>query len=132
MVADQLYRADEQYLPLNEAIRRIAPAFRRVRFDRVRGDAGVREQYAKLVALKVPDVILASHLTQLGVTIHAAVSDGEGDEDWVEFVLGPHQDIFVESATAADRERLRPTVEKLAGVLGYEIADATYSPARSV
>jgi hypothetical protein len=127
MPADQLYRADEQYLPLDEAIRRIAPVFRRVRFDRVRGDAGIREQYAELVALQVPEVILASHLTQLGMTVHTAVSDGEDLDDWVEFVLGPHQDVFVGYATQSDRERLRSTVEKLANVLGYQIADTAES-----
>jgi hypothetical protein len=54
---------------LDEAIRRIAPAFRRVKFDCVRGDAWVRQKYAELIALEAPEVILQSHLSQLGVMV---------------------------------------------------------------
>jgi hypothetical protein len=49
------------------------------------------------------------------------VADDDGPDGWVEFWLAPYQDVFVEYRSPADRERLRPTVRKLAGLLGYQI-----------
>ena len=120
MVTDQLYHPDDQYLPLDEVIRRIAPAFRRVHLDRARGDAGVREGYEQLLAVGAPNALREAQLAQLGTTVCASVADNDGPDGWIEFVL-TGEDLLIEYRLEADRERLRPTVSKLAGLLGYQI-----------
>lgn len=123
MLTDQLYRTDEQYLPVDEVIRRIAPAFRRVSFDWCRGDARIRENYERMVALQTPEIILQSQRALFGMSVWVSVADDDEPDACVEFLLLPDGGVFIDYRSEADRERLRPTVHKIAGVLGYQVAE---------
>jgi hypothetical protein len=118
----QLYRPDEDYLTSHEAIRRFAPAFRHVVVDRARGEMEYQKEWDKVKSLKAPEVILQTYSLANCRTVWVEVTDDDGNDGWVRFPLWSRRDIFVEFASDAEYTRLRPTVEKLAKLLGY-IAD---------
>jgi hypothetical protein len=120
LIHDQLYHPDDEHLAVDEAIRRIAPAFRQVRFDWVRGDAIVRENYDQMFARGTPEIILQSHRSLFGVSVWVSVRGGEG-EDWVEFLLLPYTDVWIEYRSATDREKQLATVNAIAARLGYRV-----------
>lgn len=122
MLQDQLYDPDEQHLPLDEAIRRIAPAFGRVQVDRARGDARIRENYDSMVARRTPELILQSQSALFGAAAWVSVADDDLPAEWLEFLLLDHVDVWVEYRSEADRERFRPVVLKIADLLGYQVA----------
>ena len=122
MLTDQLYDPSEQHLPLDEAIRRIAPAFHRINFDRERGDARIRENYERMVAGGTPELILQSQRALFGQAVWVSVSEENEPCEWIEFLVIDSVDVWIEYRSEADRTRFRPTVLKLAGLLGYEVA----------
>ena len=122
MLTDQLYDPSEQHLPLDEAIRRIAPAFHRINFDRERGDARIRENYERMVAGGTPELILQSQRALFGQAVWVSVSEENEPCEWIEFLVIDFVDVWIEYRSEADRARFRPTVLKLAGLLGYEVA----------
>jgi hypothetical protein len=123
MVITQLYRENEEHLSSHEAILRVVPAFRRVVLDRVRGEAEYVKEWNKCVTLKAPVPILQTYSLANCSTVWVEVADDDGPDGWVRFALWPRRDIFIEFASVAERDRLRPTVEKLAGLLGYEVEE---------
>ncbi|QJW93761.1 hypothetical protein [Frigoriglobus tundricola] len=123
---DHLYHPDGYHHDLTEAVRRIAPAFRRVVIDRDRGDTWVRGGYDELGRLNAPRVIRESHLSMLGRTAHIIVADEAG---CAEFYLVGGEDIEVEYASDAHRAECRGVVRVLAEVLGYERMDKVEPPA---
>jgi len=122
MLTDQLYDPDERHLPLDESIRRIAPAFRRVSFDRGRGGARLRENYERMVARGTPEIILQSQRALFGQAVWVSVSDDDDPGGWIEFLVIDSVDVWIDYRSDADRARFRPVVLKLAGLLGYEVA----------
>ena len=121
MFVIQLYREDEEYLSSHDAILRIAPVFRHVVLDRARGEAEYRQEWDKCIRLKAPEGILERYSLANCRTVWVEIADADGPDDWVRFPLWSRRDIFIEFASAAQWERLRPTVEKLAGLLDYGI-----------
>ena len=121
LIRDQLYDPNDEHLPIDEAIRRIAPAFRQVRFDWVRGDAIVRENYDQMFARGTPEIILQSQRSLFGASVWVSIRDGEG-EDWVEFLLLSYTDVWIEYRSATDREKQLATVNAIAALLGYQVA----------
>jgi hypothetical protein len=119
MTSIQLFRPDEEYLSSQDAIRRIAPAFRHVVLDRARGEAEYKKAWDKARSLNAPEVILQPYSLANCRTVWVEVSDDDGTDGWVRFVLWPRQDINIDFANDAECARLRPTVEKLAKLLGY-------------
>jgi hypothetical protein len=117
----QLYREDEEYLTSHDAILRFAPAFRHVVLDRLRGEAEYRKEWDKCIRLKAPEVILERYSIANCRTVWVEIADADGSIDWVRFALWSRRDIFIEFASAEEWERLRATVEKLAGLLEYGI-----------
>ncbi len=85
MLRDQLYHPDERHLSLDESIRRIAPAFRRVNFDRERSDARLRENYDRMVARGTPEIILQSQRALFGHAVWVSVADDHEPGRWIEF-----------------------------------------------
>jgi hypothetical protein len=123
MVVTQLYREDEEHLSSHDAILRIAPAFRRVVLDRVRGEAEYVKEWNKCIALKAPEPILQTYSLANCRTVWVEVADDDSPDDWVRFALWSRRDIFIEFPTEAERDRLRPTVRELAKLLGYEVEE---------
>jgi hypothetical protein len=119
---DQLYDLSERHLPLDEALRRISPAFRRVCLDRALGDAKVLENYERMAARGTPELILQSQRALLGSAAWISVNDEDTPDGRVEFLLLDHVDVWINFCSSADRDRLRPLVCKIAGLLGYQIA----------
>jgi hypothetical protein len=119
----QLYRLNEEYLSSHDAIRRIAPAFRHVILDRARGEAEYRKEWDKVKSLNAPEAILQTYSLANCRTVWVEVADNDGADGWVRFPLWSRRDIFIEFSSAAEYTRLRPTVEKLAMVLGYVAED---------
>jgi len=124
MVITQLYRADEEYLSSHDAIVRIAPAFRHVIIDRARGEVEYTKEWNKCIAVKAPEPILRSYSLANCRTIWVEVADGDGPDDWLGFALWSQRDIFIEFASEAKRDRLRPTLRRLGALLGYEVDEA--------
>ena len=73
----QLYRQDEEYLSSDEAIRRIAPAFRHVVLDRARGEAEYRKEWDKVKSLNAPEVILQTYSLANCRTVWVELSNDE-------------------------------------------------------
>jgi hypothetical protein len=119
----QLYRPDEEYLSSHEAIRRIAPAFRHVVLDRARGEAEYRKEWDKVKSLNAPEVILQTYSLANCRTAWVEVTDDDGTDGWVRFPLWSRRDIFIEFESDAEYIRLRPTIKKLATLLGYVAED---------
>jgi hypothetical protein len=119
---DQLFDPSERHLPLDEAIRRIAPAFRRVSVDRERGDARVRERYERMVAGGTPELILQSQRGLFGHAAWVSVSDDNDPSEWIEFLVIDAGDVWIGYRSDADRSRFRPTVLRLASLLGYAVS----------
>lgn len=119
MTSIQLYRPDEEYLTSHEAIRRIAPAFRHVVLDRFRGEGEYQKEWDKVRALNAPEVILQTYSLANCRTAWVEVSDDDGVDGWVRFALWSRRDINIDFDSDAECARLRPTVEKLATLLGY-------------
>ncbi len=127
LIRDQLYNPDDDHLPIDEAIRRIAPAFRQVRFDWVLGDAKVRENYHQMFARGTPEIILQSQRSLFGESVWVSIRDG-AEEDWVEFLLFPYSDVWIEYRSATDREKQLVTVNAIAGLIGYRVATEDDEP----
>ena len=125
---DILYHRDGEgaHHEPDQVLRRIAPAFRYVVVDKVRGDSLVQEKYAELLALPAPEVILLSHRSFFGRTAFVTLADDEAGEWRIRFLLQPCCEIRVEYGSPEQREDCRPMLEKLARLLGYEIGRATY------
>jgi hypothetical protein len=123
MVVTQLYREDEEYLSSEDAVLRIAHAFRRVVLDRIRGKAEYVKEWDKCIALKAPEPILQTYSLANCRTVWVEVADDDGPDGWVKFVLWSRRDIFIEFPSEFERDRLRSTVEKLAGLLGCEVEE---------
>ena len=121
MHMDQLYDPSENHLPLDEALQRISPAFRRVCMDRTLGDAKVLENYERMAARGTPELILQSQRGLLGAAAWISVNDDDTPDGRVEFLLLDHVDVWIHFCSSADRYRLRPLVCKIAGLLGYQI-----------
>jgi hypothetical protein len=117
----QLYREDEEYLSSHDAILRLAPAFRHVVLDRVRGEAEYEKEWDKCIRLKAPEVILQTYSLATCRTVWVEIADADGPDDWIRFPLWSRRAIFIEFASAEESHGLRPTVEKLAGLLEYEV-----------
>ena len=122
MLTDQLYDPDERHLPLDESIRRIAPAFRRVTFDRGRGGARLHQNYKRMVARGTPEIILQSQRALSGQAVWVSVSDDDHPGGWINFLLIDSVDVWIHYPSDAERARFRPVVLKLAGLLEYEVA----------
>jgi hypothetical protein len=124
-VTDHLYEVDGYHHGLDDALRRIAPAFRRVVIDRDRGDEWIRRGYEQLGELNAPDVIRESHLSMVGRTAHVSISDGSG---CAEFFITGGEDIGIEYDSIEHRAACREIASKLAEVLGYALADKLEPP----
>lgn len=114
-----LYRDDEVYLSSHEVILRISPSFRRVVLDRVRGKAEYLKEWDRLTRLNAPQVILQRFSREDDRTVWVSLSDDEGPDSGVTFVLWPRGEIWIEHDSASTRERVWPTITKLAELLGY-------------
>ena len=77
MHMDQLYDPSENHLPLDEALQRISPSFRRVCMDRALGDAKVLENYERMAARGTPELILQSQRGLLGAAAWISVNDDD-------------------------------------------------------
>ena len=121
MTTIQLYRPDEEYLSSNDAIRRIAPAYRHVVLDRARGEAEYLKEWDKVKSLNAPEVILQTYSLANCRTVWVEVTDDDGADGWVRFALWSRRDIFIDFSSEEGFARLRPTVEKLAMLLGYVV-----------
>jgi hypothetical protein len=119
----QLYRPDEEYLTSHEAVRRIAPAFRQVVLDRARGEKEYRKEWDKAKSLNAPEVILQTYSLANCRTVWVEVAEDDATDAWVRFALWSRRDIFIELESDAQYIQLRPTVEKLATLLGYVAED---------
>jgi hypothetical protein len=122
LLRDQLYDPSERHLPLDEFIRRIAPEFRRIHFDRDRGDERIRENYERMVAGDTPELILQSQRALFGQAVWVSISADSAPSEWLEFLIVDSTDVWIDYRSEANRARFRDTVFKLAGLLGYEIA----------
>ena len=128
----QIYRPDEEYLSSRDAIRRIAPAFRHVVLDRARGEGEYQKEWDKVKSLNAPEAILQTYSLANCHTVWVEVNDDDRADGWVRFPLWPRRDIFIEFGSDAEYTRLRPTVEKLAVLLGYVAEDGATEPDQPV
>ena len=118
---DYLYHPDGEgccHLP-DEVLHRIGPAFRYVVIDKASGDRLVQAGYERLLEIGTPEVILESHRWLFGRTVFVTLADDDASEHRIRFLLQPYGAINVEYE--GDKDACRPMLEKLAGILGYEI-----------
>jgi hypothetical protein len=123
MCSTQLYREDEEHLPSLDVVLRIAPAFRRVVLDRIRGEAEYIKEWNKCINLQAPESILQTYSLANCRTVWVEVSDEDGPDSWLRFFLWTRRDIFIEFASELERDQLRPLVAKLAQLLGYQVEE---------
>jgi hypothetical protein len=121
VVFSELVRDDERYLTADDVLLRIVPAFRHLILDRARGEAEYRKRRDKYIHLNAPDYIVEEFALPKCRTVWVSLADGDAQDDWVDFVLWPGQPIEMDFLTEADRERLQPTVRKLAALLEYNV-----------
>ena len=121
---DYLYHPDGEgaHHEPDEVLRRVAPAFRYVIIDKVRGDRLVAEKYTQLLAIPAPEVILRSHRSLFGRTVFVTLADDDAGESRIRSLLQPCSEIWVEYESSLGRDDCRPLLDKLAALLGYEIA----------
>jgi hypothetical protein len=111
-----------EHLP-DEVLRRIAPAFRYIVIDKASGDRLVQAQYAKLLELHAPEVILQSHKFNFGKAVFVTLAEDPDSRVKIRFLLQPYSGISIEYDSDAHRDRCRLLVEELARLLGYEMEE---------
>jgi hypothetical protein len=122
ILEDCLYPPDGiTYHDPGEVLRRIAPAFAHVTIDTAGADQSVRAHHTYLSDLRAPPVVLDGYQQMFGRTAFVTLADDEPGEVRVRFHLMPDLPIGIEYQSADEQTQCRPTVEKLARVLGYEI-----------
>jgi hypothetical protein len=104
-------------------MRRIAHAFRHVVLDRARGEAAYQKEWDKVKSLNAPEVILQTYSLANCRTVWVQVSDDDGNDGWVRFILWPRREINIDFGDDTECARLLPTVKKLATLLGYVVGD---------
>ena len=129
---DYLYHSDGEgaHHEPDEVLRRIAPAFRYVVIDKARGDRLIQEKYTELLDMRAPEVILRSHRSLFGRTVFVTLADDDAGALQIRFLLQPCCEIRVKYDAEWRRDEYRPMLEKLAGLLGYEIRFQEFDAAR--
>src|SRR6266545_3033661 len=89
MLGDYLYHPDDEHMPLDEAIGRIARNFRRVIVDWLRGDAEVQRRIDHLIARKADAEIIGHVQSLMGATAWARKgvrNRSRSRKGWVRFL----------------------------------------------
>jgi len=110
------------YLAPAEAVNRMVHAFGVHQIDRAKGEALADEIITKLEQLGAPAEVLESYRACRQCAVSCYLSDDGSDDSYLSFTLWPDKPIFIGYSSARHEQRSRVLLERLAGVLGYEIS----------